>query len=296
MRLCAALCLGVVALVVGFIVVRALPVLSSPSRGTLTGTVWNPDRSLSHPLHAALYPNQFGVLVPILDTFLAVGLALLLAVPIALALAIVITDTNPKLGRRFLRPLIELLIGIPSVVYGWTAYVLLVIPLLQPLAGAGHDGSGYIAAGIVLAVMVAPTIATLAADALAGLPPALREASAALGATQWQTLTRVLIPAARRGIISGVVLGMARAFGEALAVAMVIGGVNVLPDFSHQGARALADAGTTMTVTITDGINNLLANPDGTAARYLLALILLGISLASVTAIRAVNRRAVALT
>ena len=99
----------------------------------------------------------------------------------------------------------------------------------------------------------------------------------ALGATHWQTMHKVLLPAARASIISGVVLGMARALGEALAVALVIGDVNVL-DVKTYGIRALLKPFTTMTVTITDGVNNITINPQGGAARYMLALVLLVIT------------------
>jgi phosphate transport system permease protein len=143
--------------------------------------------------------------------------------------------------------------------------------------------------------MVVPTIATLSADALQSVPTALREGSVALGATSWQTLRRVLIPAARPGIISGIVLGLARAMGEALAVALVIGGVPQLPDLKG-GLKFLVEPGMTMTTTITDGITELGSNPKAEAARYLLALVLLLISFACVTAVRAAQRRAEVIT
>jgi phosphate transport system permease protein len=220
-----------------------------------------------------------------------VGLALLLAVPLGLAVAIVIAETNPQVGARFLRPAIETLVGIPSVVYGYAGFLLL-LPVLRHLAPPGNDGSGFLAAGVVLGIMVMPTIATLSADAIGSQPSSLKEGSMALGATQWQTISRVLLPAARPGIISGVVLGLARAMGEALAVALVIGDVNRLPDILHHGLAPLVQPGTTMTVTITDGVNNLAINPTGTAARYALALILLIIVFISISIVRRVNRGA----
>jgi phosphate transport system permease protein len=149
-----------------------------------------------------------------------------------------------------------------------------------------------LAAAVVLAIMVIPTIASISADGLLAIPAALREGSLALGATRWQTIWRVLLPAARPSLVSGVVLGFARAMGEALAVALVIGDVNVIPSVAHRGVQALLEPFTTMTVTITDGVDKLAINPDGTAARYMLALVLLLVTFLSIVVVRLVARRA----
>jgi phosphate transport system permease protein len=283
----AAVSIVIVLLVVVFIAVRAWPVVSQIGLGSFfLSTVWDPDSGIAFGGTIA----HFGALTPILGSLLAVGLALLFAVPIAVAVAVVLAETDRNLGERVLRPAIEVFVGIPSVVYGYVGFVVL-LPILAHLAPAGDNGSGYLAAGVVLAIMIIPTIATLSADALITQPAALREGSYALGATEWQTISRVVLPAARGGIISGVVLGLARAMGEALAVALVIGDVQRLPDFLHQGFRAFAQPGTTMTVTITDGVNNLAINPQGTAARYMLALVLLVVVFISITVVRLVNRR-----
>jgi phosphate transport system permease protein len=138
--------------------------------------------------------------------------------------------------------------------------------------------------------MVIPTIATISADGFLSVPSALREGSMALGATQWQTIRRVLLPAARPSIISGIVLGFARAMGEALAVALVIGDVNVIPNFAKEGVQALLEPFTTMTVSITDGVDKLAINPDGTAARYMLAVVLLVVTFLSILIVRVVAR------
>jgi phosphate transport system permease protein len=148
-----------------------------------------------------------------------------------------------------------------------------------------------LAAGIVLAVMVIPTVATISADGLLSVPQSLREGSLALGATRWQTIWKVLLPAARPSVITGVVLGFARAMGEALAVALVIGDVNVIPNIGKEGLQALLEPFTTMTVSITDGIDKLAINPDGTAARYMLALVLLVVTFVSIILVRVVSRR-----
>lgn len=286
--LAAATSVVLVALVVVFLGVRALPVFTDPQIGArhfFLGTTWDPDAGTGFGAAGA-----FGALTPIAGSLLAVTLALIIAVPLAVSVAVVVAELHPRLGERALRPLIEVFLGIPSVVYGYVGFVVL-LPLVVRFAPPGDNGSGYAAAGVVLALMIVPTIAALSADALAALPPTLREGSLALGATRWQTVRRVLLPAARGGILGGVVLGLARAMGEALAVALVIGDVNRLPDVARWGWRALFQPGTTMTVTITDGVNNLAINPQGTAARYMLAVILLVISFVSIAVVRAANRR-----
>lgn len=290
----AGLSLVVIGLVIIFLTVNAWPAFVHIGLDNFFGSAtWDPEgayhsNALGQPL------AMFGALTPIAGSVVAVALALLIAVPVGLALAIVIAETGHRIGERVLRPAIELFLGVPSIVYGYIGLVL-VVPRLAPFAPPGRSGAGFGAAAIVLGVMVVPTIATLSADALQSVPTALREGSVALGATSWQTLRRVLIPAARPGIISGIVLGLARAMGEALAVALVIGGVPQLPDLKG-GLKFLVEPGMTMTTTITDGITELGSNPKAEAARYLLALVLLLISFACVTAVRAAQRRAEVIT
>jgi phosphate transport system permease protein len=284
--LSAAVSVVLIVLVVLFIATKAKGVLTTPGLATFfTSLNWQPDGS-------GFGGEQFfGGLLPILGSLEVVGLALLLAVPLALAIALVLEETNPVIGTRFLRPAIEVFVGIPSVVYGYLGFVAL-LPLLIRIAPPGQGGSGLLAAGVVLAIMVTPTIATISADGLRAVPVSLKEASLALGATRWQTIHKVLLPAARANVVSGIVLGLARAMGEALAVAMVIGDVNQLPGFRDYGLRAFITPSTTMTVTITDGVNNLAINPDGTAARYALALVLLAITFLCIVVVRFVNRAA----
>jgi len=282
----AAFNVALVALVVVFLAVNAWPLFHSSAAGEFfASTNWDPDAGIGFGA-----VSHFGALAPMLGSVYVVGLALLIAVPFALSVAIFVTETNPRAGQRWIRPALEVLVGVPSVVYGYIGFIAL-LPLLRPLAPAGDDGSGILAAGIVLAVMVIPTIATLSADGLLRVPETLREASLALGATRWQTIRRVLLPAARPGIITGVVLGLARAMGEALAVSLVIGDVNVIPSLRDHGARALLQPFTTMTVTITDGVDKLAINPQGTAARYALALVLLIMTFVCIAIVRFVSGR-----
>ncbi len=125
----------------------------------------------------------------------------------------------PKFGSTVLRPVLELLVGVPSVVYG-----LLGVTILVPLLRDNFGGVGFslIAGIIVLSVMILPTIASIADDAIRSVAPEYLEASYGLGSTRWQAISRVIIPSAKTGILTGIVLGLARAFGEALAVQMVI--------------------------------------------------------------------------
>ena len=277
-----------IVLVVAFLAEKATPVLRTPGLRQFLGSAnWQPDGTGGGFGGASF----FGALMPIGGSAMVVVLALIIAIPFALSTAIILEELNPVLGTRVLRPAVELFVGIPSVVYGYLGFVTL-LPILERIAPPGRQGSGVLAAGVVLAIMVVPTIATISADGLRSVPRALKEASLALGATRWQTIRRVQIPAARATIISGVVLGLARAMGEALAVALVIGDVNSLPPFKEYGLRALLFPTTTMTVTITDGVNQLAINPDGTAARYALALVLLLVTFACIAVVRFVNRRA----
>jgi phosphate transport system permease protein len=285
--LAAAVNVLVVLLVVAFLALRAAPGLKSIGLLNFFGSAnWQPDAGIGFGGVGA-----FGALAPILGSFSVVILALLIAVPFATSAAVVLAETNPRIGERFIRPAVEVFVGIPSVVYGYVGFIAL-LPLLRHLAPPGGDGSGVLAAGIVLAIMVIPTIASITADGLQSIPAAMREGSLALGATRWQTIWHVLLPAARPALVTGVVLGFARAMGEALAVALVIGDVNVIPNVGKVGLQALLQPFTTMTVSITDGVDKLAINPDGTAARYMLALVLLVVTFISIVIVRMVVRRA----
>lgn len=179
------------------------------------GRVWAPDY------------NDVGALVLIVGTFSVTLIAVILSTPLSVAVALFVTEIAPPWARSLMQPVLELLTGIPSIVYGLLALRIL-IPLitnvLNYLVGPYYtNGFGIIGAAIVLTVMILPTISTISIDALASLPNGLREASLALGATRWQTIRKTLIPAASSGIFTGVILGMGRAIGETLAVSFIIG-------------------------------------------------------------------------
>lgn len=172
--------------------------------------------------------GKIGSAVYIFGSISTCLLALAIATPLALASAVFISELSPRFGTRFFQPAIELFVGIPSVVYGWVGLTVLV-----PAIAKAFDrpfGFSVLAAGIVLAVMIFPTITTISADALRAVPDGYRQAAWGLGSTRWQVIWKVVLPAARSGIYTGIILGLARAFGEALAVAMVIGKTRAFPD------------------------------------------------------------------
>ena len=171
----------------------------------------------------------------IASIYVTIG-ALIISVPLGLFCAIYITDVAPIKIREIVRPALELLVGIPSVVYGLVGMLMLV-----PFIGSMGHGSGdsILAASIVLAVMVLPTIVSITEDSIDAVPKAYREGALALGSTRWQMIYHVVIPAAKSGIVASIVLGMGRAIGETMAMIMVIGNSLVIPNSIFSSARTL---------------------------------------------------------
>jgi phosphate transport system permease protein len=180
----------------------------------LTGSEWRPDA------------GKLGIWLMIVGSVLVTLMAIAMGVPLALSGAIFLAEVAPDWMRNIVRPAVELLAGIPSVVYGLFGMVVLV-PLIGkiPVADAHPTNTGYglFSATIVLAVMILPTITNIAEDAIRAVPRHYKEGSLALGATHWQTIISVILPAARSGIIAAVILGVGRALGETMAMIMVIG-------------------------------------------------------------------------
>ena len=176
----------------------------------LFSTEWNPEGDK---------PKLGAGIFIVGSTLVSLG-AVLISAPISIALAIFMHYISPGLGKKIIQPSLELFVGIPSVVYGWIG-----ISVLLPLIKAGFGGIGFslLAGIIVLSIMILPTIASISSDAIKIVPRDYVEASYGLGATRWQTVSKVVVPAAKNGILTAIVLGLARAFGEALAVQMVIG-------------------------------------------------------------------------
>ena len=211
-----------------YLFAKGLPALHKVGVGELLfGTVWKP---------TAVEPS-FGIAYIILSSIVGTAASVLLGVPIGLLTAVFLTEVSGKTLAKAVQPAVELLAAIPSVIYGLLGMMLL-NPLLYKLEKALFAGSSthrytggadLLAAVIVLAIMILPTVISVSASAIRAVPGSLRAASLALGASKMQTIRRVTVPAAKSGILTGVVLGIGRALGEAMAINMVAGGAVNLP-------------------------------------------------------------------
>lgn len=225
--------------------------------------------------------TSFGSLIFLAGSILVSFGAIVIAAPIAVALAIFMNLISKSIGSKILQPALELFVGIPSVVYGWIG-----ISFLVPLIKRGFGGIGFsvLAAILVLSVMILPTIASIASDAIKTVPREYIEASYGLGATRWQTISKVVVPAAKKGILTGIVLGVARAFGEALAVQMVIGNSIKFP-------KGILDSTTTLTGILTMDMANTINGTPWNDALWSLASLLLVVSFIFILVIRAIGKR-----
>jgi len=208
--------------------VKILPIKNILLSEFFTGKEWMPTSTPA---------PQFGVLPLILGTLWVSIIAILIALPLGLSVAIYMSELAAEGTRKILKPTIELLAGIPSVVYGFFGLVILV-PLIQKTLNL-PVGETALAGSIILAIMALPTIITIAEDAMRTTPASLREASLALGATNWQTIYRVIVPYAASGISAAVVLGIGRAIGETMAVLMVTGNAAVIPHSLFEPVRTI---------------------------------------------------------
>ena len=209
-----------------FILKESLPALKEVGIvDILFGTKWYPSK------------DAFGILTMLVGSVAATLLAMVIAVPLALGCAIFLTEVAPPHIRQITRPAVELLVGIPSVVYGLVGMIIL-CPLIARLSGTG-SGSSVLAAAVVLAIMALPTISSISEDSLHAVPAQYREGALALGATRWQAILHVLLPSARRGITAAIVLGTGRAIGETMAMVMVIGNSPIFPTDIFAPARTL---------------------------------------------------------
>ncbi|MBE9114728.1 phosphate ABC transporter permease subunit PstC [Lusitaniella coriacea LEGE 07157] len=201
------------------VTIRAWPAIAEYHLGFLFKSTWKPND-----------PPDFGVLPAIYGTIVSSMLALAISVPIGLGIAIFLSeDYLPTKVQRILVFLVELLAAIPSVLYGlWGIFVL--IPFLKEITPL--RGPAMLPAALILAIMTLPIIAALSRDALSNVPLELRQASVGLGATRWETIFFIILPAASSGIIGGIMLALGRALGETMAATMLIGNNNTEIDFS----------------------------------------------------------------
>lgn len=229
-----------------------------------------------NPVDNADGGGAVGALIFISGSLAVCGLALAIATPFALGSAIFMTEISKKFGERFYKPVVEIFAGIPSVVYGWVGLTVL-IPFIKTVFDR-QVGHSVLAAAIVLAVMIFPTITSVSADALRAVSDDYKRAAYGLGSTRWQTIYKVVIPAAGPGIISGIILGLARAFGEALAVAMVIGQTTAMPSGIFSQTK-------TLTTEIAAQMGNAMEGGEMKSALWTMAVLLFLISLVFISLI-----------
>ena len=215
----------------------AMPSITHFGFGFLTSAEWNPPA------------ERFGALVPMYGTLVTSAIALIIALPISFGIALFLTELSPTWLRRPLGIAIELLAGIPSIVYGiwgllvfapmfgehvqpWIAKTIGQLPLIGSLFSGPSLGIGILAAGVILAIMIIPFITSVMRDVFELVPPMLKESCYGLGGTTWEVVWKVVLPYTRVGVIGGVMLGLGRALGETMAVTFVIGNASLLSNFS----------------------------------------------------------------
>ncbi|MGA9140344.1 MAG: phosphate ABC transporter permease subunit PstC [Methanocella sp.] len=212
---CALSSVLVILLIFIFIISNGLPILTGQGPiSFIFGPSWKPDF------------NIYGIFPLIAGSVAITIMSLVLALPLGLGCAILIAEVAPLWVRDILRPAIDTLAGIPSILYGLFGLVIIVPLIMNNLGGPGQS---VLACGIVLAVMVLPTIVSISEDSMRAVPRELREGSLAMGATKWQMISGIVVPSAMSGIVASIVLAMGRAIGETMAVIMVCGGVGLVP-------------------------------------------------------------------
>jgi phosphate transport system permease protein len=221
-------------------------------------SLWNPEN------------GEFGLLPIIVGTILVTGISLLIAVPISLLCAVYISEYAHKKTRSFIRPFIDVLAGVPSVVYGLCAFIFLVPivkDIIAPWFGIESTGLCIFTASITLSVMVFPIIISLCVESFLSIPIELKEASLSVGATKWETTKKVILRASAPSVLSAILLGFGRAFGETIAVNMVVGGIPKIPS-------SLFHPGQTLASLIASAYGEMMSIPLYESALMLVALIL----------------------
>ncbi len=212
-------------LIVLFILKEGLPfIIKVGASDFLLSSNWNPPT------------NNYGIFPMIVGSLWVTLGAMIVGLPLGLAGAIFLSEFVPNWAMKIIKPTIELLAGIPSVVYGFIG-VMVLAPLIR--AYLGGPGLSILAASIILGIMILPTIMSISIDSIKAVPNSYREGAFALGATHWQTIHMVVLPAARSGIVAGIILGLGRAVGETMAVIMVVGNAVKLPTSALDSVRTL---------------------------------------------------------
>ncbi len=259
MRAAVALSNSIVFLLALGLLMKARPILARQSLPQLLlSSSW-------HPLK-----GEFGFYPFIIGTLAATAIAMLLAIPVCLLSAIYLSEYAHRRLREIVRPLVDILAGIPSVIYGFWG-VIVIVPLVRAVGQAvGTPTTGYslLAGGIILAIMVFPIIISVSTEVLQTVPLEARETSLGLGATRWETVKHVVLRSASGGILAAIVLGFARAFGETMAVLMVVGNVPKVPTSLFEPAYPLP-------ALIANNYGEMMSIPLYDSALMLAALILL---------------------
>jgi phosphate transport system permease protein len=271
-----------VLLIIAGLYFKARPILEGRSiLSLLSSSIWAPSR------------GQFGLFPFIMGTFWVTLSALVLAVPVSLLSAVYLSEYAPSRLREIAKPAVDLLAGLPSVIYGvWG--MLLVVPFvgrfLAPALGRPSSGYTVLAGGIVLAIMIFPTIIAVSLEVFGSIPYGMREASLSLGATKWETVKHVVLKKGAQGVMAAVVLGLSRALGETMAVLMVVGNIPRVP-------KSLLDGGYPLPALIANNYGEMMSVPlyDSAlmmAAGVLLLIVLIFNVLARVILVRVERRGA----
>jgi len=274
-RLAAFGVLALLAAILGSLVMGSMPAIHAFGFGFLTSPDWDPVN------------DKFGALIPIVGTLITSGIALVIAIPVSFGIALFLTELSPRVLRRPLGVAIELLAGIPSIIYGmWGLFVFAplfadhvepwlnqhigTLPYIGPFFSGPPMGIGILTASIILAIMVIPFIASVMRDVFDVVPAMLKESAYGLGSTTWEVMLNVVLPYTKVGVAGGIMLGLGRALGETMAVTFVIGN-------AHELTKSLLNPG--------NSISSALANEftEAFGELYTSSLIELGLILFFIT-------------
>lgn len=267
--------LALLAAIIGSLVIGSLPAINAFGFGFLTSSDWDPVN------------DKFGALIPIIGTLVTSGIALFVAIPVSFGIALFLTELSPRILRRPFGIAIELLAGIPSIIYGmWGLFVFAplfadyvepwindhigTMPYIGPFFSGPPMGIGMLAAGIILAIMVIPFIASVMRDVFDVVPAMLKESAYAVGATTWEVMWNVVLPYTKVGVVGGIMLGLGRALGETMAVTFVIGN-------AHEISKSLLMPGNSISSALANEFN------EAVGELYTSSLIELGLILFFIT-------------
>jgi len=267
--------LALLAAIIGSLVMGSMPAIHSFGLGFLVSSDWDPVN------------DKFGALIPIIGTLVTSGIALLIAIPVSFGIAVFLTELSPRILRRPLGIAIELLAGIPSIIYGmWGLFIFAplfadyiepwlndhigTMPYIGPFFSGPPMGIGLLTAGIILAIMVIPFIASVMRDVFDVVPAMLKESAYAVGATTWEVMWNIVLPYTKVGVAGGIMLGLGRALGETMAVTFVIGN-------AHELSKSLLMPGNSISSALANEFNEAVGD------LYTSSLIELGLILFFIT-------------